>query len=148
MGHINMARVVLGGLLAGLVINISEFVLNVVVLEAEMTAALQRMKLPPIGGQAIAVFVTLGFVLGIGAVWLYAAIRPRYGAGPRTALCAGAVVWFLAYVYPSIGFFVIGMFPAGMTTLALVWGLVELLVATVAGAWLYREEAQPLAARM
>jgi hypothetical protein len=140
MGQINMARVGLGGLLAGLVINLSEFVLNAIVLEAEMTAALERLNLPPIGGQAIAVFLAMGFALGIAAVWLYAAIRPRYGAGVGTALCAGATVWFFAYLYPSIGYAVVGMFPVGMTAVAVVWGLVELLAATVAGAWLYREE--------
>jgi hypothetical protein len=41
-------------------------------------------------------FVLWGFLVGIFAVWLYAAIRPRYGDGPKTALCAGAVVWVWA----------------------------------------------------
>src|SRR5207249_3963498 len=42
-------------------------------------------------------FLAWGFLVGIFAVWLYAAIRPRYGAGPKTALCAGAAVWGLGY---------------------------------------------------
>jgi hypothetical protein len=84
-------------------------------------------------------FTALGFALGIAAVWLYAAIRPRYGAGPKTALCAGAAVWFLSYVYGSVGMVVMGMYPAGMLTIGLTWGLVELLVATVAGAYFYKE---------
>lgn len=139
MTGINTARVILGGLLAGLVINISETVLNTVVLGAQMEEALTRMNLPPIGGSAIAVFVVLCFALGIALVWLYAAIRPRYGAGVKTALCAGATVWFLSYLYPSIGYAVMGMFTTGTTALAVTWGLGELLVAAVAGAWLYKE---------
>jgi hypothetical protein len=140
MTGINMGRVVLGGLLAGLVINVSEFVLNAVVLADDMEAALARMNLAPVGGSAVGVFMVLAFALGIAMVWLYAAIRPRYGAGVRTALCAGATVWFFSYLYPSIGYAVMGMFSAGSIGLAVIWGLVELLVAAVAGAWLYQEE--------
>jgi hypothetical protein len=139
MTGINTGRVILGGLLAGVVINVGESVLNAVVLADDMAAALARMNLPPVGGSAIGVFVVLGFALGIAMVWLYAAIRPRYGAGARTALCAGAAVWFLAYLYPSIGYAVMGMFSTGTIVLALIWGLVELLIAAVAGAWLYKE---------
>ena len=84
MGRIDMGRVMLGGLVAGVVINISEFVLNQVVLLSDMTTALARMNLPPIGGLAIPVFILLGFAGGIAAVWLYAAIRPRFGPGPMT----------------------------------------------------------------
>jgi len=147
MGGINFGRVVLGGLLAGLVIDASEYLLNEVVLGEQMDAAMQRLNLPPVGGGAIGVFVVLGFALGIATIWFYAAIRPRFGAGVRTALCAGSAVWFFAYLYPSIGLGVLGFFPAGLMTLAVIWGLVELLVAAVAGAWLYKEGPRPASAK-
>jgi hypothetical protein len=139
VGHINMTRVVLGGLLAGLVINISEFILNAIVLEADMNAALARMNLPPVGMNAVAVFLVMGFVLGIVSVWLYAAIRPRFEPGAASAAGAGLIVWFLAYCYGSIGFAAMGMFPARMIAIAVIWGLFELVIATVAGAWVYHE---------
>jgi hypothetical protein len=147
MGGINLRRVVLGGLLAGLVINASEYILNAVVLGEDMNAAMRRLNLSPVGGGAIGVFFVLGFALGIAAIWFYAAIRPRFGAGVRTALCAGSAVWFFAYLYPSIGMGVLGFFPAGLITLAVVWGLVELFVAAVAGAWLYQEAPGPVSAK-
>ncbi len=139
MSRINMTRVIIGGLLAGVIINISEFILNMMVIADEMNAQMARLNLPPIGGSAITVFVVLAFVVGIAAVWLYAAIRPRFGAGPKTATIAGIVVWVLAYVYPTVGAEVTGMFPARMAAIGMVWGLVELLIATVAGAYLYQE---------
>jgi hypothetical protein len=147
MGRINMARVVLGGLLAGLIINVGEFLLNGVLLGDQVNATLQRLNLPPIAGSTITVFVVNAFLLGIAAVWLYAAIRPRYGAGPKTALCAGAAVWFLSYVYPGIGMTAMGMFPTNLMVLGTIWGLVELLVATVAGAWLYQEGPEVVTAK-
>src|SRR5512138_2284268 len=109
MARMNMSRVILGGLLAGLIINISEFVLNMAVLGQRMQARLAQMNLPPIGGNAVIVFVALGFLIGIGLVWLYAAIRPRYGAGPKTAIIAAAAVWFFAYFYSSITAVAMGM---------------------------------------
>ena len=77
MGHINFGRVVLGGLLAGLVINISEFLLNGVVLAEDMNAVMAAMNKPPMTGSMIGLFLLLGFGLGVVLVWLYAAIRPR-----------------------------------------------------------------------
>ena len=139
MGTINTGRVILGGLVAGLLINISEIVLNVVVMGDEMAAWVKSMNLPPMGNSSMAIYTVLGFVLGIVMVWLYAAIRPRYGAGPKTAVCAGSAVWFFAYLYPTLGMAVMGMYPMRMMIIGLAWGLVEILIAAAAGGYLYRE---------
>ncbi|HTG13743.1 MAG TPA: hypothetical protein VK747_00595, partial [Blastocatellia bacterium] len=103
MGKINMGRVILGGLLAGLIINIGESVLNGMILAKDLEDVMRSLNKPAITGSAIAVFVVLGFVLGIIIVWIYAAIRPRFGPGPKTALCAGLTVWALAYLYAAVG---------------------------------------------
>jgi hypothetical protein len=142
MASINGVRVLVGGVVAGLAINIGEFILTMFVLRTEMDAMVARLNLPPIGGRQIGVFAVLVFALGFGTVWLYAAIRPRFGAGIGTALCAGAAVWFFAYLYPTVASIVMGMIPAGTAAVALVWGLVEVLAGAALGAWLYQE--QPL----
>lgn len=85
MGRINWTRVILGGLVAGVIINIFEFVLNGVVLAKDMEAATRALG-REIGGSQLAMFVVWGFLVGIFAIWLYAAIRPRYGVGWKTAL--------------------------------------------------------------
>jgi hypothetical protein len=139
MQSINWRRVILGGLLAGLVINVFESVLNGAVLAKDWEAAMAALGKPPMGGSQVAVFVIWGFLVGIFAVWLYAAIRPRYGAGPKTALCAGAAVWALGYLLASAAPIVLNLFPARVIVIGLVVGLVEVLVGTLLGAWLYRE---------
>ena len=126
MGSINTARVVIGGIVAGLVVNVSEFVVNMVVLGADMNTAMARLNLPPVDNRAIGVFVAMGFALGIATIWLYAAIRPRYSPGPKTALCAGAAVWFFAYFYPSVGSAVMGLFPGRLMAIGVIWGLGEI----------------------
>jgi len=137
--HIDMTRVVLGGLLAGLVINISEFVLNGMVISTDIQASLARLNLPPVSGSAVTVFLVMGFILGIVLVWLYAAIRPRFGPGPTTAMYAGLMVWFLAYLWGSVGYLVMGMFPLRVMVIGVIWGLVEVVIAAEAGGWVYRE---------
>ena len=139
MAKINTAGVVVGGLVAGLVINVSEYILNEPVLGAEFTAAMAEHNMPPIGGSAIALFLTYGFALGLALVWLYAAIRPRLGPGRKTAVIAGVAVWFLAYVTSMVFVGPMGLMSAQMIVIALVWGLVELVLAALVGARLYSE---------
>ncbi len=139
MGRINLGRVLIGGLLAGLIINMSEFVLNGLILADEMNAAMAALNKPPIGPDMIAWFVVMAFGLGFMLVWVYAAIRPRFGPGVRTAVCASTVVWGLAYLYPNIFSIIMNLFPRNVTILATAWGFGELVVAGVAGAWAYTE---------
>ena len=139
MGGINLGRVILGGLVAGLILNIGESVLNLVFLGNEWEQALRAINKSPVGGGAVGIMVVLGFGLGITAVWLYAAVRPRYGAGPRTAVCAGLFVWTLAYAWPSLSGMPMEVFPNRLFLISMLWGLLEVPLATVAGAWLYKE---------
>jgi hypothetical protein len=146
MSAIDHGRLLLGGILAGLIINIGEFIFNVPVAGAAYDAALARLGLAPPGATAISVFVLLCFLLGILAVWLYAAIRPRLGPGVRTAIYAGLFVWLLVSAYPGVGNAVLGLTPPWLVMLTVAWQLFEVTLATVAGAWIYREQATPAAA--
>lgn len=144
MSGINTTRVLIGGLIGGLVINIGEALLNAVVLADEMEALNARFNLPPMGGGTLALFVVMCFLLGILTIWMYAAIRPRFGPGPKTAARAGAAIWFAAYLFPGIGFAALGFFPANMTGVSLAWGLIEILAASVAGGYFYKEQTQSM----
>jgi hypothetical protein len=143
MDGINTGRVILGGLLAGLIINISESILNGVVFGEEMNAAMAAINKPPIASSMIVWFIVLGFGLGILTIWLYAAIRPRFGPGAKTAVCAALAVWFFAYLYPNAFVMITNIFPRRMIATGTIWGLVEIVAASIAGAWLYREPLVP-----
>ena len=141
MGNINWGRVLIGGFAAGLIINISESILNMVVLAAPFAAAMEEMGISmDMGGGAIAVWVLWAFAVGITTVWLYAAIRPRYGAGLKTALCAGVTMWFLTTFLQSVALWNMGLFTMSLLGTGMVWALVEMLVAASVGGWLYKEE--------
>lgn len=85
--------------------------------------------------------VGMTFLLGLASVWLYAAIRFRYGAGPRTAIRAGLAVWLLAHPWSGayIGAGFTGLIPAKLAWLPVAWGFVEAPLATLAGAAIYKE---------
>ena len=136
---INFRRVILGGLVLGVLLNITESFLNLSLLARETEASLKVLNLPPISGGAIAFYVTWGFVQGFVTVWLYAAIRPRLGPGPVTAVAAGGTVWLLAYALPGLGNAFTHVAPWGLTIKVLLWTLVEAPLAALVGARLYRE---------
>jgi len=136
MNSINTGRVVMGGLLAGLIINIGEFILNVPILGASYEAAMAASSLEE---GAMIVWPIFIFALGILTVWIYAAIRPRFGPGARTAIYAGLVTWVAAWGTFFASNTALPVFPQSMMLISLVWGLVEIPLAAVAGAWLYKE---------
>ncbi|HMH82927.1 MAG TPA: hypothetical protein VK531_08660 [Gemmatimonadales bacterium] len=140
MGKINWGRVVLGGLLAGVVLNIVDFLTYGVWLKADMAAAMTALgKQPGAMDAAIPLRVTLDFVSGIGLVWVYAAIRPRFGAGVKTAVIAGLAVWFFVGLVHAIGEAPMGFMPQSLMTIGTCVALVALPVATVVGAYVYKE---------
>lgn len=139
MADISIGGVVKGGLVAGVIMNISEAVLNMPVAGARMEAEMKALNLAPPGNEAIALFTALTLVLGFITVYLYAAIRPRFGPGPKTAVCAGLMVWVLTYVYSGLFFGALGINSWGLVTLAVGWTLAECVIASVAGAYFYTE---------
>jgi hypothetical protein len=136
---INFGRVLLGGLVAGLLMAVGEWVLNDKVLRSQMKDYFTQHNFPMPGGKAIAIAVVMVIVLGIVMILGYAAIRPRFGPGPKTAIIAGLFAWFGVYCYGNILGVAFGLVPSNILALVLVWGLVEYLVAALVGAWLYKE---------
>src|SRR5262249_1985810 len=88
MGRINWARVVVGGLVAAVILFVAGFIIHGAVLGSDWMAWQQagHMPLALSHGEAVVIWVILSLVNGITGVWIYAGIRPRYGAGATTAL--------------------------------------------------------------
>ena len=139
MGKINFGRALLGGIVAGLILNIGEWLLNGVILHDQMQEFFKRCGFAQPGTNFLVVAVAITFVLGIVIVLGYAAIRPRFGAGPKTAIIAALFAWFGVYVYQNVIALGLGMVPLKLVVIALAWGLVEYIVATMVGAALYGE---------
>lgn len=138
MSGMNYTRIFLGGLLAGLVINISEFVLNGVILMDAMQEQLDAAN-RAFAAWAMPFYVGLAFLWGIALVWLYAAVRPRFGPGWGTALIVGVFFWIFVALLPTFTNLAVGITMGGLTGIGLVWTLVEFPAAAVVGGWFYQE---------
>ena len=141
MGKINLQKVIIGGLIAGVVLNIVDGVLFGVILQKQMAAAMASINRPPMTGAQMPWFVFLDFVAGIFLVWLYAAMRPRFGAGPATAAKTGVAAWVIGLLLPTLFMWPMHLYPANFNVLTLVVALVEWPIATVVGAKFYTEGA-------
>jgi hypothetical protein len=141
----NWKRVVAGGLVAGIVLNVGEFVVEPL-MGPQMENFFRRLSLPMPGEASMIALAAAAMALGVVAVWLYAALKPALGAGMRTAATAGVVVWLLSCLFPNIIMLAFGLFAAKLFWFATVWPLIETVVATMAGAKLYRDDTVPAAA--
>jgi hypothetical protein len=140
---INYVRVIGGGLVAGIINDILGYLVDGVMLSARWAFAMRQLGRSEFSLNQMIGFNILGLAWGIFAVWLYAAIRPRYGAGPKTAVCAGLAVWAIGTLLPNAGFWLAGVLPRGLTVLTTGGGIVEAVVAVLAGAALYQEVKSP-----
>ena len=86
------------------------------------------------------------FIYGLLIVFTYAAIRPRFGPGVKTAIIAGLAV-FLSPTIVLFGFTQMGMLTMAMFVKGTIGGIVSTLAASVAGAAIYKEEGVPAFAR-
>jgi hypothetical protein len=140
MGKINIGRVILGGLIAGIVSDFLGFLVDGVLLAPRWAEDMKALGHPNFSPNQWIGYNLLGLVCGIALIWIYAAIRPRFGAGVMTAVYAGLAVWFIGVLIPNLGFMCVSHLSshhlAAYTTLG---GLIEMVVSAIAGAALYHE---------
>jgi hypothetical protein len=139
MSAINTGRVVAGGLLAGVVMNAVDFGAQMV-LKNDMTAMVERLHLDPAVMEPVNAipWVVVDFVYGILIVLNYAAMRPRFGPGPKTALLAGFMLYGAVTVI-LYGFMTMGIFSEAQFAKSAGCYAVATALASLAGAWAYKE---------
>ena len=138
---INTSKVLVGGLAAGVVMNVIGFVGNGVVLgarmQAEMQAAAPSLSMP-MNAMNITYAVVTQFVVGVILVWLYAAMRPRFGPGFGTAAKAAVVIWLLGDLFYQ-DWVHVGLMRASTFWMAGLFALISLMAGAWVGGRLYSE---------
>src|SRR6266498_3044540 len=135
MDSINMKRVWLAGLAAGLVFFLTDAVADELVVGNEIRTALRALGKPEPQESAtmLAYLVVFSAVFGSALVWLYAAIRPRFGSGPRTAIRAGLIAWFFFGVIDALGWAPIGFIPVRLYVIGNMAWVVQTILAALVG---------------
>ena len=145
---INTSKVIVGGLVGGVVANAIDFGANYFM--ADMQKAAMDALNPSLAANAmqpskIPIFVVIDLVWIIANVWIYAAIRPRFGPGPRTATYAAVASWVVSAT-PVAFFTAAGMFSWGFFAAGALVALLNSIISTNVGAKLYTEEPATQAA--
>ena len=140
MSKINMGKVIVGGIVAGIVLNIIDYLVNGVWLAAQWAAASAKLNtgVDAMAGSAIAGYVVGDFVFAILIVWAYAAMRPRFGAGAGTAVKAALLVWAITAVVGA-QFVVLGVYPGQLLATSSICSLIGMIAAGYVGGMMYKE---------
>ena len=141
MTGINTGKVLVGGLVGGLVMNVIDIATGYLILMNDMKAMLERLHLDASSLDSPASmipWVIIDFISGILLVFAYAAMRPRFGPGPKTAFIAGLTMYLMITVVLS-GFLSVGIFTTGVFVKSAACSLVSVLAASLTGAAVYKE---------
>lgn len=141
---INTGRVIGGGVLAGVIMNAVDFLTNGLWLAdrwmAEAADLNPRLTDPALQTPAMIGWTVTDLLFGILIVWSYAAMRPRFGPGPATAVKAALLVWGVAHI--AYGSFVFNdLYGLHVVMLSALGGLVAAVAGGLAGAAIYQEDA-------
>ena len=141
MAGINYGRVLLGGLVAGIVANVCDTIIGMFIMADDMQRMVQRLGLDQrvfTSTSTMVTWVVVDFIYATLIVWTYAAVRPRLGPGPKTAMLVGTVlcgaVTVVLFGFQQMGVFTIDSF---IKNAVLSFGTA--LLASVAGARVYRD---------
>lgn len=141
----NLKRIVLGGLVAGIVCFIGDGVVHGVLLQSrwnDIAAALHLATSEADQKASMVWFLAYDLVKGFAALVVYAMIRPRFGPGPRTAIIAGLLTWALCIPLPLGGLLPMHFFGRKFALLWSIYGAFPVLLGAIAGAALYQESGE------
>ena len=142
MQKLNWGRLIIGGLIATVILFITDGLLHEMLLRSDWEALVTALgSHPPEAGHGTAMvyFVIFELGRGFGSIFLYALMRPFHGAGPKTAMYAGVATWLAFSVTGPAQFIPLGFYSTGLWVKAAAFQLVTSLVAAVAAAAIYKD---------
>jgi hypothetical protein len=140
---INTSKVVVGGLAAAVVNLALGFVAFGMWLgpkmNAEMDAVIPGASAKMMSGSNMVWGLVGQAAIGFLLVWTYAAMRPRFGPGPKTAVMATLPVWISGAIF-YMGYMQMGTMSSGSYWTGMVVSLIITAASSIVGAMLYKEE--------
>ncbi len=139
----NIGKLILGGFVAAIIYFIGDGVVHGALLKQQWASILGAINVDAEKAlKTPAIFGLYDLIKGFAAVWIYAAIRPRFGAGAGTAVIAGLIAWLVAVPLPLIGLIPMKFFPPSFVALWSAYAIVPMILGALVGAWLYREDVE------
>ncbi len=145
MIKINYGRVVVGGLVAAVILFLTDGFFHEKVVGADWQAVYAGLGVaePKHDPSSLVYFAIFELGRGLISIYLYSMMRSCCGPGPKTAAFAGIVAWLAFSVTGPAQFIPLGFYSHALWIKVGAFQLVTSIVAAIAGAFLYRDVATP-----
>ncbi len=141
MEKINWGRLILGSLVAAIIMFVTDGFMHEALLKTDWTAVYEGLRAVQPQPHTTSMVYFAVFELGRGfiAMMFYVTMRTLFGAGPKTAVLAGIVAWIAFSLAGPAQFIPLGFFSNALWLKAGVIHLITTILATIAGAALYKD---------
>jgi hypothetical protein len=148
MARINWGRLILGGLIAAIIMFLTDGFIHEKLVNADWHAVYAGLKAaePEEHGSSMVYFGLYELGRGLISMLFYATMRTHFGAGPKTAVLAAIAGWIAFSLTGPAQFIPLGFFSHALWLKVGAMHLVTSIVATIAGAALYKDATRPATA--
>ena len=148
MAQINWGRLFLGSLVAAIIMFVTDGFIHETIAKSDWLAVYDDLSAtaPVPHGTNMVYFAIFELGRGFTAMMFYVLMRAFFGAGAKTAVLAGIVGWIAFSLTGPVQFIPLGFFSNTLWIKVGAVHLVTSIVATIAGAALYKDAARPVVA--
>ena len=142
MKNVNWGKFVLGAVIVAVICFLSDGFLHQKVVHTQWLDLFAKLGVAPPehSGLAMVWFVIFEAGRGFLTMYVYVLLRPRLGAGVRTAAWAGLVAWVAYSLTGPAQFVPLGLYSDSLWFTVAIYQLVFSIVAAIAGAAPYGEK--------
>jgi hypothetical protein len=140
MAKINWGRLVVGSLVAAVIMFFTDGFIHERLVNTDWHSVYEGLRAaePEEHGSNVAYFALFELGRGFIAMLFYATMRVYFGAGPKTAIIAGIASWVAFSFAGPAQFIPLGFFSTALWLKVGALHLITSILATLAGAWLYK----------
>lgn len=144
MSQLNWSRIIIGGLVAAIILFLTDGFLHERLIGADWKAVYAGLGAnePQHSSSGMAYFAIFELGRGIISILIYALMRPFFKPGPKTAVLAGIVTWLAFSVTGPAQFIPLKFYSNALWGKVAVFQLITSIVAAIAGAAIYKDSAQ------
>ena len=144
MSQLNWSRIIIGGLVAAIILFLTDGFFHESVVTADWKAVYAGLGAnePQHSSSGMAYFAIFELGRGLISILIYALMRPFFKPGPKTAVLAGIVTWLAFSVTGPAQFIPLKFYSNALWGKVAAFQLVTSIIAAIAGAAIYKDSAQ------
>lgn len=145
MAKINWGRFIVGTLIAAIIMFVTDGFIHETIAKADWKAVYDGLRAaePQPHGTSMVYFALFELGRAFTSMLFYVTMRTLFGAGPKTAVLAGIAGWIAFSLTGPVQFIPLGFFSNALWLKVGAIHLVTSIVATLAGAALYKDATTP-----